>query len=130
VVTAALTAPAVAGALLVGGRVHTHTSLKGDAEPRQHPLVQRILDELPVEQRERYAGRCAETVLVSDRLHEAQAAKGGELSPAEGRAALWGARITATRVREHGDPAHGTYQPPCRTCAALLDWFGVEAVVT
>ena len=129
-VTTILAAPAVAGALLMGGKVHTHTSIKGDQPPRLHPLLERFVDELPVEQRERYAGRCAELVLVSDRLYEAETGRAGELTACEARAALWGARITATRIREQGDPAHGTYQPPCRSCAALLEWFGIEAVAT
>ena len=129
-VTAILVAPAVAGALLAGGKVHTHTSVKGDQPPRLHPLVERFVDELPVEQRERYVGRCAELVLISDRLYEAESGRAKELTAGEARAALWGARITATRVREQGDPAHGTYQPPCRSCAALLEWFGVEVVAT
>jgi hypothetical protein len=129
VVTAQLTTPAIAGALLIGGKVYSHTSLKGDAEPLLHPLIARFLDELPTEQRERYAGRCAEVVLVSDRLYEAEAGR-DPLSAAEARAALWGARVTATRIREQGDPTHGRYQPPCRSCAALLDWSGVEAVAT
>ncbi len=119
--------PSVAAALLAGGAVHTHTSVKGDVEPALHPLVARFVEDLLAEQRERFTGRCAELVLVSDRLY---AASPGELTAGEARAALWGARITATRIREHGDPAHGTVQPPCRSCAALLDWFGIEPVAT
>lgn len=130
-VTPVLTTPAVAGALLIGGKVYTHTSVKGDVDPQLHPLVARIHDELPVEDRQRWAGRCAQVILVSDRLYEAEAEAGrGPLSPAEARAALWGARVTATRIREQGDPAHGQYQPPCRSCAAVLEWAGVEAVAT
>jgi hypothetical protein len=127
-VVTTLVAPATAGALLVGGAVHTHTSIKGDQPPRLHPLVDRFLTNLPVEQRERYAGRCAEAVLISDRLYEAESGRAAELTAGEARAALWGARITVTRIREPGDPLHGTYQPPCRSCAPLLDWFGIEPV--
>jgi hypothetical protein len=129
-VVTTLVAPATAGALLVSGAVHTHTSIKGDQPPRLHPLVERFLTNLPVEQRERYAGRCAEAVLISDRLYEAESGRATELTAGEARAALWGARITATRIREPGDPLHGTYQPPCRSCAPLLDWFGIEPVAT
>ena len=39
--TAVLVTPATAGALLVGGQVFTHTSVKGDQPPRLHPLVER-----------------------------------------------------------------------------------------
>jgi len=129
-VVTTLVAPATAGALLVGGTVHTHTSIKGDQPPRLHPLVERFVENLPVEQRERYAGRCAEAVLVSDRLYEAERGRAAELTAGEARAALWGARVTVTRVREPGDPLHGTYQPPCRSCAPLLEWFGIEPVNT
>jgi hypothetical protein len=33
-----------------------------------------------------------------------------------------------TRIRETGDPTHGAVQPPCRSCAPLLDLFGVEVI--
>jgi hypothetical protein len=122
--------PSVAGALLTGGAVHSHTSVKGDVEPRLHPLVEKFIDDLPTEQRERFAGRCAEVVLISDQLYAAESGRAAGLTAGEARAVLWGARITATRIREPGDPDHGTYQPPCRSCAALLEWFGVEAVAT
>jgi hypothetical protein len=122
--------PMTAGALLVNGMIHSHTSLRGDVTPAWHPLIAELLRQLPVETRERYAGWCAEVVLISDRLYEAESGRAKELTAGEARAALWGARITATRIREQGDPAHGTYQPPCRSCAALLEWFGVEAVAT
>jgi hypothetical protein len=118
--------PATAGALLVDGVVYSHTSVKGDAAPDLHPLVRRFLHELPTQARERYAGWCAETVLVSDRLYDAERSAGAPLSATNARAALWGARLTVSRVRETGDPAHGQVQPPCRSCAALLEWFGVD----
>jgi hypothetical protein len=118
--------PATAGALLVDGMVYSHTSVKGDAAPDLHPLVRRFLHELPTEARERYAGWCAETVLISDRLYDTERAAGSALTAPQARAALWGARLTVSWVRERGDPAHGRTQPPCRSCAALLEWFGVE----
>ncbi len=121
--------PLVAGALLVEGIVYSHTSVRGDLAPELHPMIRRVLNELPTGQRERYAGWCAEPVLLSDHLYATERSGGaGSLSPARARAALWGARLRLTRVRESGDPAHGTSQPPCRSCAALLDWFGVEVL--
>ena len=62
--------PMTAGALIVGGMVHSHTSMRGDNPPNLHPIVAEILAGLPSEKRERYAGWCAEVALLSDRLHE------------------------------------------------------------
>jgi len=119
--------PTTAGALLVDGTIHTHTSVRGDLAPELHPVVRRFLNELPTAQRERFFGWCAEAVLVSNRLYQVESA-GARLSLTAARAALWGARMRITRVRETDDPAHGQPQPPCRSCAALLDWFGVEVL--
>jgi hypothetical protein len=124
-VTQARTLPMTAGALLIDGTIHTHTSIRGDLTPELHPLVRRFLNGLPVGQRERFTGWCAEPVLISDRLYAAERGTAA-LGAAEARAALRGARIQIVRVREPGDPRHGSPQPPCRSCAALLDWFGVE----
>ncbi|MEU7870724.1 YwqJ-related putative deaminase [Dactylosporangium sp. NPDC049140] len=119
--------PLTAGALLVGDTVFQHTSVRGDTPPELHSLIRRFLHELPVESRERYAGYCAEIVLISDRLHEAERLFGGApLTPAAARAELWGARLSLVHIREKGDPVHGQPARPCRTCAALLDWLGIE----
>jgi hypothetical protein len=124
--------PTTAGALMVGGQVYSHTAIRGEHPPNWHPLVRRFLDQLPVDQRERYAGWCAEVVLVSDRLYaldaDRAAAGSGPATATEARAALWGASIRVARVREASDPTHGETQPPCRTCAALLDWLGVRVI--
>jgi hypothetical protein len=123
--------PGTAAALLVHGQLHTHSSVRGELPPELHPMISRALATLPVSRRERFLGWCAEPVLLSDQLFAAAAAlpAGADLTPAQARAALRGARITVTRVREPGDPAHGTVQPPCRSCAVLLELFGVEAVL-
>ncbi len=118
--------PLTAGALLVGGTVYRHTSVRGDTPPDLHPLVRRFLHELPTEQRERYAGWCAETVLVSDRLYEAERAAGTTLTAAAARAGLWGARLSVVWIREPGDPAHGQPAVICRSCASLLEWLGID----
>lgn len=120
--------PLAAAALLMDGAVHTHTSVRGDRAPTLHPLVRRFLDDLPTGQRERFTGWCAEPVLLSDRLYEAEAASGAAMTPARARSALWGGRLRVSRIREPGDPTHGAAMPPCRSCAALLDWFGVEVL--
>ncbi len=118
--------PLAAGALLLGGTVHTHTSIRGDAAPALHPVLRKLIDDLPAEQRERFAGRCAETVLISDRLYAAEETP-GSLTAMAARSLLWGAVVQVVRVREDGDPLNGKPQPPCRTCSALFDYFGIEA---
>jgi hypothetical protein len=117
-----------AGVLSLDGAVYSHTSIRGDVAPVWHPLLQRLLRELPVESRERYAGWCAEVALISDRLREADRAAGRALTADEARAAMRGGRVSVHRIRERGHPAHGQPQPVCRSCAALLNWFGLMAV--
>ncbi|MCI0384013.1 YwqJ-related putative deaminase [Streptomyces sp. CNQ085] len=127
--------PTVAAALSVRGRTLTCTAGKADTPPALHPLVQDYLDTLTAPQRERHTGRCPEAVLISRHLAAAEASRGKRasrkpLSTGEARKALKGAKITTRRIREDGDPAHGTYAPPCRSCAALLAHFGVRPVDT
>ncbi|GAA2619463.1 YwqJ-related putative deaminase [Streptomyces axinellae] len=50
------------------------------------------------------------------------------LTLSEAKRALKHAKLTARRIREDGDPLHGSYAPPCRSCGALLAHFGVRAV--
>ncbi|MGV9313342.1 YwqJ-related putative deaminase [Streptomyces sp. NPDC003691] len=125
--------PTVAAALSVRGAVLTSTAAKADRPPVLHALVQDFLDTLPSSQRERFTGRCAEALLLSRRLTEADGARSRRaqrkpMTYAEAKRALKNARLTARRIREDGDPLHGTYAPPCRSCAAMLDHFGVLAV--
>ncbi|MFF7632497.1 YwqJ-related putative deaminase [Kitasatospora sp. NPDC008050] len=126
--------PAVAAALsLRGGEVHTLAGRKADQEPALHPLVGDFLARLPLEHRERFAGRCPEAVLLSQYLttvdngRSKRAAK-KPLSLHDARKALKGAKLTTVRIREQDDPAHGTHAPPCRSCAPLLDHFTVQSV--
>ncbi|TQS43832.1 hypothetical protein FL583_17560 [Cryptosporangium phraense] len=116
--------PMTAGALIVGGLVHSHTSIRGDQPPNLHPVVREILDGLPASQRERFTGWCAEVVLISDRLHEA----GPGITFEEAREVLSGGQIHISRIREDGDPTHGQFQPPCRSCSVLLERFGIATV--
>ncbi|QPP08462.1 hypothetical protein G4Z16_20980 [Streptomyces bathyalis] len=133
--------PAVAAALSVRGRTLTSTGNKGDQPPAPHPLVQDFLDTLATENRARHTGRCPETVLLSRYLtstEHARAAKRGNrrtgsakprpLTHSEAKRALKNAKVTARHIREHGDPLHGHYAPPCRACSALLTHFGVRPV--
>ncbi|WP_406283266.1 YwqJ-related putative deaminase [Embleya sp. NBC_00896] len=122
--------PAVAAALFVGKRVRTRAGAKGDTVPTPHPLVRDFLVALPAEARERWRGRCPEVELVSEHLFEAEATRSKRaarrpFTVQEARRSLKGAKLTLRRIREDGDPHHDTYQPPCRSCAPMLDHFGV-----
>jgi hypothetical protein len=124
--------PIVAAALSVRGDTYTHVSEKGEA-PQLHPLVDEFLSGLPVGQLERFTGRCPEAVLLSQFLDHAESGRSGRAArrsfgEGEARKALRGAKMTTVRIREEGDPAHGTHQPPCRSCEPLLAHFGVRAI--
>ncbi|MGW4033337.1 YwqJ-related putative deaminase [Streptomyces sp. NPDC004838] len=125
--------PAVAAALSVRGETLTSTAGKGDQPPALHPLVQDFLDTLTSGQRERFTGRCPEAILLSRHLTAADGkrskrARRKPLTYSEAKRALKQAKLTARRIREDGDPLHGSYAPPCRSCTAMLDHFGVRAV--
>lgn len=125
--------PAVAAALSVRGETLTCTAGKGDQPPVLHHLVQDFLDALPSAQRERFTGRCPEAILLSRHLTAAEAGRSKRaqrkpLTNGEARRALKHARLTARRIREDGDPLHGTYAAPCRSCAVMLAHFGVRPV--
>ncbi|AXE78358.1 YwqJ-related putative deaminase [Streptomyces atratus] len=125
--------PAVAAALSVRGETLTCTAGKGDQPPVLHPLVQDFLDTLTSGQRERFTGRCPEAILLSRQLTAAEAGRSKRaqrkpLTNGEARRALKHSRLTARRIREDGDPMHGSYAPPCRSCEAMLAHFGVRPV--
>ncbi|MBT2542657.1 hypothetical protein J7E99_18515 [Streptomyces sp. ISL-44] len=125
--------PTVAAALSVRGETLTGTAGKADQPPVLHPLVQDFLDTLTSGQRERFTGRCPEAILLSRHLAAVEGARSRRasrkpLSPSEARRSLKHAKITARRIREDGDPLHGSYAPPCRSCDALLAHFGVRPV--
>ncbi|MFJ8852160.1 YwqJ-related putative deaminase [Streptomyces sp. NPDC102437] len=125
--------PAVAAALSVRGETLTCTAGKGDQPPVLHPLVQDFLDTLPSGRRERFTGRCPEAILLSRQLTAAETTRSKRaqrkpLTNGEARRALKHSRLTARRIREDGDPMHGSYAPPCRSCTAMLAHFGVRPV--
>ncbi|MGP3952757.1 YwqJ-related putative deaminase [Streptomyces sp. 7N604] len=125
--------PAVAAALSVRGETLTATATKGGRPPALHPLVQDFLDTLTSDRRERFTGRCPEAVLLSRYLTGAEAARSKRasrkpLTQGEARRALKHSKVTARHIREDGDPRHGAYAPPCRSCEPLLAHFGVRAV--
>ncbi|MFJ4781088.1 YwqJ-related putative deaminase [Streptomyces sp. NPDC088762] len=125
--------PTVAAALSVRGDTLTGTAGKADQPPVLHPLVQDFLDTLTSGQRERFTGRCPEAILLSRHLAAVEGARSRRasrkpLSASEARRSLKHAKITARHIREDGDPLHGSYAPPCRSCDALLAHFGVRPV--
>ncbi|MGW6689371.1 YwqJ-related putative deaminase [Streptomyces sp. NPDC054961] len=125
--------PTVAAALSVRGETLTGTAGKADLPPVLHALVQDFLDTLTSGQRERFTGRCPEAILLSRHLTAVEGARSKRasrkpLTPSEARRSLKHAKITARRIREDGDPLHGSYAPPCRSCEALLAHFGVRPV--
>ncbi|MEU9982003.1 YwqJ-related putative deaminase [Streptomyces sp. NPDC050856] len=125
--------PTVGAALSVRGETLTCTAARGNQAPVLHPLVQDFLDRLTSGQRERFTGRCPEAILLSRHLtatetNRSKRAQRKPLTQGEARRSLKHAKITARRIREDGDPLHGSYAPPCRSCAALLAHFGVRPV--
>lgn len=126
--------PAVAAALsLRGGDVQTLAGRKSDEQPELHPLIAEFHARLPIEQRERFTGRCPEAVLLSRYLTTLDAGRSKRaakkpLTLHEARKALKGAKLTTVRIREEDDPAHGTHAPPCRSCVPLLDHLSVQSV--
>ncbi|MCS0637846.1 YwqJ-related putative deaminase [Streptomyces sp. LP05-1] len=125
--------PTIGAALSVRGETLTCTAGRSERPPVLHPLVQDFLDTLTSGQRERFTGRCPEAILLSRHLAAAEAgrskrARRKPLTAGEARRFLKNAKLTSRRIREDGDPLHGSYAAPCRSCAALLAHFGVRPV--
>ncbi len=126
--------PTVAAALSVrGAGTLTCTAGRGDRPPPLHPLVQDFLDTLTSGQRERFTGRCPEAILLSRHITAVEGSRSRRasrkpLTTGEARRSLKHAKLTARRIREDGDPLHGSYAPPCRSCTPMLAHFGVRPV--
>ncbi|MER7990363.1 YwqJ-related putative deaminase [Streptomyces noursei] len=125
--------PTIGAALSVRGQTLTCTASKAEQPPKLHPLVQDFLDTLTTAQRDRFTGRCPEAVLLSRHLIAVESNRGKRasrkpLTNGEARRSLKHSKITARHIREDGDPQHGSYAPPCRSCDALLAHFGVMPI--
>ncbi|MFD7879965.1 YwqJ-related putative deaminase [Streptomyces sp. NPDC059766] len=125
--------PTIAAALSVRGATLTGTAARGDQPPALHPLVQDFLDSLGSGRRDRSTGRCAEALLISRHIAAADAARTKRaarkpMTNGEARRILKAAKLTTRRIREDGDPLHGSFAPPCRACTALSAHFGVRIV--
>jgi hypothetical protein len=126
--------PTVAAALSVrGADTLMCTAGRGDQPPPLHPLVQDFLDTLTSGQRERFTGRCPEAILLSRHITATEGSRSKRasrkpLTTGEARRSLKHSKLTARRIREDGDPLHGSYAPPCRSCTPMLAHFGVRPV--
>ncbi|WP_033323119.1 YwqJ-related putative deaminase [Streptomyces yerevanensis] len=125
--------PTIAAALSVRGATLTGTAARGDQQPELHPLVRDFLDTLTSAQRDRFTGRCAETILISRHLSAADTARSKRaarkpMTNSEARKTLKNAKLTARYIREDGDPLHGNFATPCRSCTALSAHFGVRII--
>lgn len=125
--------PTIAAALSIRGTILTGTAARGDTPPDLHPLVQDFLDTLTSGQRDRFTGRCAETILISRHITAADNARSKRaarkpMTNGEARRALKQGKLTARHIREDGDPLHGSFATPCRSCTALTAHFGVRVV--
>lgn len=101
--------------------------------PAPAPLVQEFLDSLATAQRDRFTGRCAEAILISRHIAGADATRSRRaarrpMSNGEARKVLKQAKLTTRHIREDGDPLHGAFATPCRSCTALSAHFGVRIV--
>ncbi|MEV0226550.1 YwqJ-related putative deaminase [Streptomyces sp. NPDC050704] len=125
--------PTIAAALSVRGATLTGTAARGDQDPPLHPLVRDFLDTLTSGQRDRFTGRCAEVILISRHISAVDAARTKRaarkpITNGEARKSLKNAKLTARRIREDGDPLHGSFAAPCRSCTALSAHFGVRII--
>ncbi|MEM7248606.1 MAG: RHS repeat-associated core domain-containing protein [Acidobacteriota bacterium] len=101
--------PGAAGALQVGDRTFTATSMRGADPPTLHPEVQRVLDSIPTGERSRSHGRCVEPSCISQALDAGVDPRGG---------------VSHVRqVKAPGKPKHQRQLPACPTCEVLLDEF-------
>ncbi|MGW7490873.1 YwqJ-related putative deaminase [Streptomyces sp. NPDC054786] len=122
--------PGTASSLLVHGKIFSHTNLTGDGEPNLHPAVLEFFHRLPVEQREPFAGYCAESALVSDQLWALESEQAGQhqISLDEAAPHFAGAAMVSKKIRDHGDPSHGQPTEPCGACRALLDRLNIRFI--
>jgi hypothetical protein len=117
--------------LLLDAPPVTARSVKGDAEPQHHALVQDALNRLPVEFRERGYTRCSEVVALSvallaeDARHAAAGLPATTLDAARKRV-FKGAELVTYRVREPADPQDAVPGAPCLSCLAMLAYFGFD----
>ncbi|WP_432985979.1 toxin glutamine deamidase domain-containing protein [Dactylosporangium sp. CA-233914] len=139
----------VAGALLTpeDPTVTSHTSARpmkhGDGSTTElqiHPEARRVLDEIkaaaehdPDKRVGQNHGKCAEVVLVSDRLYELerqwneQGRPGGDF-PAYAREQMRDGVVSTHWIGDGSRQEHGDFAPPCDSCGPFIKDFGIESV--
>jgi RHS repeat-associated protein len=94
-----------------------------------HPVVQQVLDSMPLAQRASWHGRCAEVDAISQALLVVEARTGQPITTIQqAQQAISGSTIQTARVRSATSPnaaQHGTAIPPCDSCQPLLDVLGI-----
>jgi uncharacterized protein YukE len=128
------TRPTMAGSFHHDGVVTSHTSVRG-GEVNAHPAIDELYERIPEGERSKGHGRCAEVPLLSDRLHHAEQQRPGQppLTPEQARELLRGGEMTTHSVNHDNAPGalpHGTYVPPCASCAEVIRYLGVSHVHT
>ncbi|WP_436775184.1 RHS repeat-associated core domain-containing protein [Yinghuangia sp. YIM S09857] len=105
-------ASVVEGIQLPTGQTYVSPSIRGDTPIAHHPLVQSMLDAVPVGARGRGHGRCGLAACLSQALNDG-------LSPSNSMAAAFVVRSSTDHPR-HGIPAQA-----CRSCEVLSQRFGL-----
>ncbi|WP_433613736.1 toxin glutamine deamidase domain-containing protein [Dactylosporangium sp. CA-139114] len=138
----------VAGALLTpeDPTISSHTStrpMKHDngtaTDVRVHPEAQRVLDDIkaaaehdPGKRIGQNHGKCAEVVLVSDKLYELErqwheAGEPGDFGT-YAREQLRDGVVATHWIGEGGRQEHGDYAPPCASCEPFVQDFGLHSI--
>lgn len=87
----------------------------GFEKGKVHPKVQAALDEVPVDQRKPFHGRCAEIDAVNTAMLDGKDVRGSTIRTAKVRSPRSG------KAAEHGTP-----HTPCPTCTSVLGKLGVN----
>lgn len=116
------------GTLVFAGRSHSRPVIHPSRSPHLHPVLQELFDSLWPDKRAPDTGRCVEATLVSDRMWAMQEHWGDRRMDDFWVAEFFesaGTTVTVTRTGRAGSPARGTYEPPCASCAVMLDYFRI-----
>jgi hypothetical protein len=126
--------PTMAGTLLAGDSMSAHTSMKGGAQPRVHPVVQTLLDELEGRVRGgediemgRGHGRCSEIGTISDYLWNVDPRAVMDVEQARAHFEYVGGATAAHQT--HPDRRGGFHlRPACDTCAYVTQKLAIASL--
>lgn len=93
-------------------RVNTFTGASKAPRVELHPRLQAALDRVPLAERSKFHGKCAEINALDHAL--------------KGSARVDDSVIQTRRVRKVGDPIHGSPHRPCESCGAVLRDLGIR----